>query len=639
MLLIIKGHLAMEYRREIDGLRALAVVPVVLFHAGFQAFSGGYVGVDIFFVISGYLITSIILTELSAGQFSLINFYERRARRILPALFFVMLVCLPFAWLWLLPTDLLDFSKSLIAVISFSSNILFWLSSGYFESASDLKPLLHTWSLAVEEQYYVLFPIVLMLIWRWARRSAGVVLSALLFASLCYAQIKVDANPSFAFFMLPTRGWELLMGALASLYIKKNNLIYNSKSLVNEVLSFLGLILISFSILNFNKNTSSPSLITLLPTLGTALIILFASPNNMAGKMLSSKLMVGLGLISYSTYLWHQPVLAMSRHAGMNEQSNFLLLGLAFLSILLGWFTWVLVEQPFRDRNIFCRKKIFIFAVAGSGFFLALGLIGVHFKGFESRLSSDQLNLLAYKSYSFKSIYESDKCFFQDPINVKKVDSECFSGAATNGILLIGDSHAAALSPGITEVYPNVARLTASGCFPSVQPNVNWLPQCDGINQLIAGAIRNSTYKEILLHANWILYAKNNWEDEINNTISYIKNNSPSSKITLIGGVPQFPNGLPKLMVHAKQKVENGVMMPSQAYMDIKAVDQKLKQIADERGIDFHSVINQLCDKSGNCLAVAIYKNEIMPIIWDYGHLTMGGSQMIAKNIPLHSNN
>jgi peptidoglycan/LPS O-acetylase OafA/YrhL len=160
----------MKYRPEIDGLRAIAVIPVILFHAGFSTFSGEFVGVDVFFVISGYLITTIILSEMEQGRFSIIGFYERRARRILPALFLVMLVSLPFAWFWLLPSDMQSFSQSLVAVSSFSSNILFWLTSGYWDTASELKPLLHTWSLAVEEQYYILFPLFLMLMWNYRKR-------------------------------------------------------------------------------------------------------------------------------------------------------------------------------------------------------------------------------------------------------------------------------------------------------------------------------------------------------------------------------------------------------------------------------------------------------------------------------------
>jgi peptidoglycan/LPS O-acetylase OafA/YrhL len=213
----------MDYRREIDGLRALAVLPVILFHAGFETFSGGFVGVDVFFVISGYLITTIILAELEQGKFSIVNFYERRARRILPALFLVMLVCIPFAWVSLTPADLNSFAKSLVAVPLFVSNVFFWRDGGYFETAAELKPLLHTWSLAVEEQYYVLFPLFLMLFWRLGKRLILVSLGLVFVASIAIAQWGAYAQPTAAFFLLPTRGWELLIGAFAAFYLAQAN--------------------------------------------------------------------------------------------------------------------------------------------------------------------------------------------------------------------------------------------------------------------------------------------------------------------------------------------------------------------------------------------------------------------------------
>jgi len=201
----------MTYRREIDGLRAFAVIPVILFHAGFQTFSGGFVGVDVFFVISGYLITSLILEEKQAGTFTLVGFYERRVRRILPALFLVMFACLPFVWLWLPPLEMGSFSQSLVAVSGFASNVLFYLKSDYFETAAALKPLLHTWSLAVEEQYYLLFPIFLLLIWRLGKHWIVAVLAVVAIVSLALAQWGSLNHQAFTFFLLPTRGWELLV--------------------------------------------------------------------------------------------------------------------------------------------------------------------------------------------------------------------------------------------------------------------------------------------------------------------------------------------------------------------------------------------------------------------------------------------
>ena len=234
------------------------MLPVILFHAGFEAFSGGFVGVDVFFVISGYLITSIILADLKQGRFSLAHFYERRARRILPALFVAMLVCLPFAWMWLLPADLKDFSKSLVAVLVFGSNFLFWGQSGYFDTAAELKPLLHTWSLAVEEQYYVVFPLIMMLAWRSGRRNLIGLLVAIFVASLALAQWGSSANPSATFFLLPTRAWELLIGAFAAFYLSEADRA-GFGTRVSESAGWLGLLLITGSVLLYSKGTPTPA--------------------------------------------------------------------------------------------------------------------------------------------------------------------------------------------------------------------------------------------------------------------------------------------------------------------------------------------------------------------------------------------
>jgi peptidoglycan/LPS O-acetylase OafA/YrhL len=209
----------LSYRREIDGLRTVAVLPVILFHAGVSVFPGGFVGVDIFFVISGYLITTIILREIEEGQFSIIDFYERRARRILPALFLVMLCCLPFAWFKMLPFQLEAFGKSLIAVVLFISNILFWREDNYFRAASEEKPLLHTWSLAVEEQYYIFFPIFLVLLWRFGPRAVAPTIFAAVVFSLAAAEWGARNMPSASFYLIPTRAWELLVGSLTACWM------------------------------------------------------------------------------------------------------------------------------------------------------------------------------------------------------------------------------------------------------------------------------------------------------------------------------------------------------------------------------------------------------------------------------------
>jgi peptidoglycan/LPS O-acetylase OafA/YrhL len=284
----------MKYRREVDGLRALAVLPVIFFHAGFEIFCGGFIGVDIFFVISGYLITTIILDEKEANKFSIVNFYERRARRILPALFLVMAICLPFAWVWLMPSDLKEFAQSLTAVTVFSSNILFWKTSGYFESAAELKPLLHTWSLAVEEQYYLIFPLFIIATWRYGMKWMVTALSVVALISISLAQWGATHMPLATFFMLPTRFWELLIGSFIAFYFASKQFSPHSLKLSN-VASLVGLLTILYAMFKFDKFTPFPSLYALIPALGSALIVVFATPQTIIGKLLGYKFFVGVG--------------------------------------------------------------------------------------------------------------------------------------------------------------------------------------------------------------------------------------------------------------------------------------------------------------------------------------------------------
>jgi len=376
----------LKYRAEIDGLRAIAVVPIILFHAGFEYFSGGFVGVDVFFVISGYLITTIILSEKEQGTFSLVNFYERRFRRILPALFMVMLVSLIFSLLWLMPSYMEDFSQSLMAVSTFSSNILFWRESGYWEISNELKPLLHTWSLAVEEQYYVLYPLFLMQIWHFRKDwilGSFIVIAAI---SLATAQWGAYNKPIPTFYLLPTRGWELAIGAGIAyyfLYRKQTVRTLLSHKSVNEALGLLGLLMISYAVYVFDKGTPFPSLYALVPTVGTGLIILFSSSQTMVGRLLSIKPLVAVGLISYGAYLWHWPLLVFARHLSLTEPSELTFAILALLSFPLAYLSWRYIEKPFRTKSIFSRKTIFTLSFIGSVLFITVGLAGHFSNGFE----------------------------------------------------------------------------------------------------------------------------------------------------------------------------------------------------------------------------------------------------------------
>lgn len=373
----------MDYRREIDGLRALAVLPVILFHAGFETFSGGFVGVDVFFVISGYLITTIILAELEQGKFSIVNFYERRARRILPALFLVMLVCIPFALMWFFTNQLNDFSKSLVAVCVFASNILFWRESGYFDTAAEFKPLLHTWSLAVEEQYYVLFPLFLMFFWRLGKRWILITLGIVFFASLAIAQWVVFAYPGAAFYLLPTRGWELLIGAFTAFWWPKINYKEFNKG-VAEAGGWLGVALILYAIFAYSKATPFPGLYALVPTLGTVLVILFATQQTSVGKFVGNKAFVAVGLISYSAYLWHQPLFAFFKYRNFGEVDKFSATIIVFVTFALAFLSLRYVETPVRSKRFLAtRSALFVATSSAILFFVAIGLYGysVNFLG------------------------------------------------------------------------------------------------------------------------------------------------------------------------------------------------------------------------------------------------------------------
>ncbi|RLJ36203.1 peptidoglycan/LPS O-acetylase OafA/YrhL [Litoreibacter meonggei] len=371
----------MRYRPEIDGLRAVAVVPVILFHAGLGLFAGGFVGVDIFFVISGYLITSIILADLARGQFSILTFYERRARRILPALFTVLICCLPFAWMWMLPSQLKDFGQGLVAVSVFASNILFYRQSGYFEPAAEENPLLHTWSLAVEEQYYVVFPILLVLLWPLKARRVGLIIMGLAAISLVLSDWASRVHPSGNFYLAPTRAWELLAGSLCAFAQSS----YGQKT--HEGLAILGTGLIGISIFAFDETTPFPSFYALLPVGGTALIILFAAQGTLVAKALSLRPVLGLGLISYSAYLWHQPLLAFARIKAIFEPHPWVIALLVLASFSLAYLSWRFVEAPFRKKPapLLDRRGVFTVSALALSALIGLGL-AIHVKdGLPSR--------------------------------------------------------------------------------------------------------------------------------------------------------------------------------------------------------------------------------------------------------------
>lgn len=499
----------MQYRREIDGLRALAVIPVILFHAGVESFGGGFVGVDIFFVISGYLITTIILDELAAGTFSIVRFYERRARRILPALFLVMAVSFVLAWLSLLPSDMKDFSKSLVAVSVYASNFLFWIESGYFDTAAELKPLLHTWSLAVEEQFYLVFPVFLILSWRLGKKSIVALLGVASIASLAAAQWGALHQPTATFFLLHTRGWELAIGSFVALHFSRKNC-YEPSLYVQQVLSLAGLALIAYATFAFGKTTPFPSLYALVPTIGTALIMLFAWPQTYVGRVLGSKPLVGIGLVSYSAYLWHQPLFAFARHRSLGEPSTAIFAGLTVLTICLAIVSWRFIERPFRRKGVIGQGQVFAFAIIGSVICVSAGVFGVLTNGFAERAM-----LPTGITQSFERTVRANACFDQAKVH-ERADWLCQLGGATAepSFLVFGDSHAlsvlemfdsAALAENVTGVFTG-----ASGCPPLLGIFALRIDQgdknCHQLNRRVFDFVKEKGIRKIFLIGRWTYY-------------------------------------------------------------------------------------------------------------------------------------
>lgn len=495
----------MKYRKEIDGLRAVAVIPVILFHAGFESFSGGFVGVDVFFVISGYLITTLLLQDLQKGRFSLADFYERRARRILPALFFVMACSTVMGWLWLMPGDSIRFANALIAVSTFWSNILFWRQSGYFDQAAELNPLLHTWSLAVEEQYYILFPLFLLLMWRLARRYMAISLGLLALCSFALAEWMTDVRSSAAFFMLPTRGWELLIGALLAYYMHIRS--HEQLSPVfRQAGSLIGLLLIGLAVLTFDRNTPFPGVYALAPTLGAALLIWCAGTGNIAGSVLRHPLLVGIGMISYSAYLWHQPLLVFARHHSLLEPSQMTLTLLAALSLPLAWLTWKYIEQPFRNRQFMTRYKVFWSAGAGITFFVALGVFVILQDGI---LRPGDERLAAIEKSAIKPARHA--CRIDNSFAQKKLQAclQRYDGAV---VYLLGDSHAPTLDPPLRRELARkglgLISLTNTGCLPVpgiLRPNNHRGHDCLAYNQAVWDYLASAPRTTIILAGRWTL--------------------------------------------------------------------------------------------------------------------------------------
>jgi peptidoglycan/LPS O-acetylase OafA/YrhL len=420
----------MDYRKEIDGLRSIAVVPVIFFHAGFSIVSGGYVGVDVFFVISGYLITSLLIADLEAGQFSIGHFYERRIRRIVPALLFVILVTTVFSVYYMIPDQVKDYYGSLVSVAGFVSNFYFAADAGYFGAAPLEKPLLHTWSLSVEEQFYVLFPVLMMLGWQHGRARVVRWITVVAIISLIIAELSHRLlDPEVAYYLTPGRAWELMLGSLIAFH--GDTLVNRSRYWIRESAALAGLVMIGLAVVLFDEHTPSPSLYTLMPTAGAALILVYARRDTLTGRLLGSWPLVAVGLVSYSAYLWHQPLFAIGRLLGVFEPNSPLFAKLALISIGMGAVSYLLIERPFRKKTRFQRRTIFIFGAVALLIVIGIGLVGLIYQP-----AAHHSLLRNWK----KKQMESYALFVRNPELTATLTS--FGKEPGRRVLVIGDSHA-----------------------------------------------------------------------------------------------------------------------------------------------------------------------------------------------------
>jgi peptidoglycan/LPS O-acetylase OafA/YrhL len=550
-------------------------------------------------------------------------------RRILPGLFIVMLACLPFAWLWMLPSEIKAFSKSLVAVAGFVSNLLFWREGGYFETPGAVKPLFHTWSLAVEEQYYVLFPLFLLLIWRWGKRWISVIFAVLAIFSLAAAVWASRNHPQAGFYLLPTRGWELLIGASIAVYSLNASpaaaAARENASLVHEAGAILGLVLIAYSVIAFDRSVPYPSLYTLVPTLGTALVILYANPRTHVGKLLATPILVGVGLISYSAYLWHQPLFAFARIRQEDALRPPLAFALAVAAIACAYVSWRYVEKPFRNRGQFGRTTVFAAAGAMTLLFLVIGMIGYSSNGFAYRYSAENRNLAALDLYT-AGLY----------VEKRFIDLELrpFNDSGKKKIFVIGDSFAQDV---VNSVYEG-------GLTGQLQISTHWIPtQCGNLFQEAgvhlhieearqaicknAGGYDDPALVKIMSEADAVWIASNwtRWEAALL-PVSVRKLSTAIRGAVLVFGTKNFGRfTIPSLL---RVPAADRPSLRSPMIASYVELNNLMKSSLPEA--NFIDVSALLCGSANTC---ALFTNDGKLISFDGLHLTKDGSAYFGKRL------
>lgn len=622
------GVEANRYRPDIDGLRAIAVGSVILFHLGYL--SGGFVGVDVFFVISGYLITSILKRELENDRFSISAFYERRIRRIFPALLFVFTVTTVLAYRYLLPGELREYARSLLAALLSGSNIFFWQQSGYFDAPSSTKPLLHTWSLAVEEQFYLFFPLLLSLVYRRAPRRIAVVLWTLAGVSLALCIALTPSSPNFSFYWPITRIWELLVGSLVAV----SDLHLLRRVWLRNISSILGLVMLLTSVKALTAHIAFPGYAALLPCIGAALLVASgAHGKTMVGRLLSFKPLVSMGLISYSLYLWHWPLIVFANTGlpvAVGKPHWVVKLMIVLLSFFAAVLSWRFVERPFRRaRPGSVRRRVFITAGWTAGLTALSAVVILFAQGFPDRFSAEAQSIASYPERSeagAHQLYRLGSCFISSGNTYKdfRVDPCLKIDQRRTNYLLMGDSHAADLYYGLAQTFPakNFLQATVAGCRPTLEPTPGAVHECELLNQFIFKSfLPNHPVSYVILSARW---APSDLK-RLGATISYLK--QLGVKTIIVGPCIEYDTPLPRLLAISID--EHDAHLPARHRLaSFAELDEAMSnEAAQVWHVPYLSFFPILCPGS-NCLTML--PNNV-PLQDDTDHFSVPGSVYVSE--------